>query len=102
MPPQGESTGIAIEDGILLARVLRERHATHTIRQLVATYEAVRRPTIDKLHRETTARWNHAAAAQGIVQTVAVEWLTRAYMNWAAWKGDDYFAPDVRTVSLPS
>ena len=51
MPPQGESTGIALEDGVLLARILRERHATHTIPQLVATYEALRRPTIDKLYR---------------------------------------------------
>ncbi|KAF5711762.1 salicylate hydroxylase [Fusarium mundagurra] len=57
MPPQGESTGIAIEDGILFAHVLGEG-ISKGVPYVMEAYEALRRNDIKKLHAETMFRWN--------------------------------------------
>ncbi|KAL9570952.1 hypothetical protein ACKAV7_005289 [Fusarium commune] len=57
MLPQGESTGIAIEDGVLFAHVLGEGIAKG-VPYVMQVYEALRRHDIKKLHAETMFRWN--------------------------------------------
>ncbi|KAH8891249.1 FAD/NAD(P)-binding domain-containing protein [Thozetella sp. PMI_491] len=57
MPVQGESIGIAIEDGILLAREF-EQHRSKTIGQIFIDYENIRRPVIDVLYESAVQYWN--------------------------------------------
>ena len=59
MPPQGESTGVCIEDAVLFAHVLSRRE-TRSVAQMMADYESLRRADINKLHNETMFRWNDA------------------------------------------
>ena len=63
MPPQGESTGVAIEDGVLLAHVLSRRDTGRSVPQMLADYEALRRADVEALHKTSMARWNAPAPA---------------------------------------
>ncbi|KAF4502482.1 salicylate hydroxylase [Fusarium agapanthi] len=55
MPPQGESTDIAIEDDVLFAHVLGEG-ISKGVPYVLGAYEAFRRDDIKKLHDETMRR----------------------------------------------
>src|SRR5438552_758287 len=100
MPPQGESTGVAIEDGVLISRLL-ERRASRTVTKILADYDKLRRPVIDKLYKETSFRWDRAATAQSAFQMILLEWLTVAFLAFMNWRQEDYFATDVRNLPLP-
>lgn len=101
MPPQGESTGVSIEDGVLLAHVL-QRHATRSIPQLFADYEQLRRGTIEKLFKETTWRWKNAASQKGSwLGSVFLDNLTVCFLWFMNFRKEDYFASDVAKLELP-
>jgi 2-polyprenyl-6-methoxyphenol hydroxylase-like FAD-dependent oxidoreductase len=57
MPPQGESTGVAMEDAILLAHVfcLRSRQ---TVVEMLEPYEGMRREEVEILYRKTVYEAN--------------------------------------------
>ncbi|KAI5463442.1 hypothetical protein BGZ63DRAFT_413046 [Mariannaea sp. PMI_226] len=99
MPPQGESTGVAIEDGVLFAHVL-EMGASRGIPQVIAAYETLRRQDIDKLYRESLFRWNGAGSSSWL-WSIIMEFLTWVYLIVANRRQADYFARDVRKFKLP-
>ncbi|KAJ4165313.1 hypothetical protein LMH87_006950 [Akanthomyces muscarius] len=98
MPPQEESTGVAIEDGVLLAHVLSRRDG-RSVPRMIADYEALRRADVAALHKTSMARWKSPAPA-GWVGRIMMEWmawLVVSYLNWTS----DHFARDVRNLPLP-
>jgi len=100
MPPQGESTGVAIEDGMLLARVFSRRD-DRSIAQLFSDYEVLRRPVIKKTYDETMFRWN-GVSDKGWFHSYLMERLTVVYVwfmnNWSK----DKFGRDVGDLELPA
>lgn len=98
MPPQGEGTGIAIEDGVLLSRVLTRR-STRSVPQLFADYEKLRRPDIQQAYKDTMARWN-APVPNGWLSNVVMEWFTWVFIKFISLR-HDYFGRDVRNRELP-
>jgi salicylate hydroxylase len=93
MPPQGESTGLAIEDGVLLARVF-EKFPDQPLSSVHESYEKTRRPRIDIAYKDTMARWEKVRDKTWLWQKFE-EWVTWIYM-W--YKSDDFqksFAYDV-------
>ena len=98
MPPQGESTGVAIEDGVLFAHVF-SRRATRSLPRMLADYEKLRRADIDKTYRETMNRWDGPVPALWS-SDLAVEWITWAFLKVMYWKQDP-FSRDVRKFALP-
>lgn len=98
MPPQGESTGVAIEDGILFAHVF-SRRATRSVSRMIADYEALRRTDIDTLYRETVKRWT-GPLPEFISYERVVEWVTWLFLKAMSFK-KDYFSRDVRKLELP-
>jgi hypothetical protein len=100
MPPQGESTGVAIEDGVLLARVFSRRD-TRSIAQLLADYEVLRRPVIKKTYDECMFRWGKVGDRSWFGMVV-MEYFTMMYI-WImnSWSKDN-FGRDVRTLDLPA
>lgn len=98
MPPQGESTGVAIEDGILLAHVL-SRRGTRSVARLFADYDKLRRDDINATYNSSMARWGGGGPPG---------WLTTLFMEWVDWGvisylnySSDHFARDVRELRLP-
>ncbi|KAL7754688.1 hypothetical protein ACKLNR_015358 [Fusarium oxysporum f. sp. zingiberi] len=100
MPPQGESTGIAIEDGVLFAHVLSEGISTG-VPYVMEAYEALRRHDIKKLHAETMFRWN-AGSSSSWLWSIVMEFITWAYLLLSNYRQKDYFKRDVRSYKLPS
>ncbi|OAA69007.1 salicylate hydroxylase [Cordyceps fumosorosea ARSEF 2679] len=100
MPPQGESTGVAIEDGVLVAHVLSRRGDGRDVSRMIADYEALRRADVAALHRTSMARWNGGGGGGGWLGRVVMEWMAWvvvSYLNWTS----DHFARDVRNLPLP-
>jgi 2-polyprenyl-6-methoxyphenol hydroxylase-like FAD-dependent oxidoreductase len=56
MPPQGESTGFAIEDAVLVSRVF-DRFSQKDLSHIFEVYEKTRRPRINKAYKEAVWRW---------------------------------------------
>ena len=100
MPPQGESTGVAIEDGVLLAHVF-SRHRERTVEQLFSDYEKLRRPVIDKYFDDATFRWKTGNTANSWWFAVLMEWFTMLYLMVQRWRQEDHFSGDVRKLALP-
>lgn len=100
MPPQGESTGVAIEDAVLLARVVSRRD-TRSVGQMLGDYEALRRPVINKTYDEAVFRWRQVGDKSWL-GTVAMEWFSAAYIWGMNRWSKDSFGRDVRTLELPA
>ncbi|KAH8880905.1 FAD/NAD(P)-binding domain-containing protein [Thozetella sp. PMI_491] len=57
MPINGESIGIAIEDGLCLAQIFEQR-GSKTAEEMFADYEAQRRPAMDTYYKDAFRFWN--------------------------------------------
>ncbi|KAH8666819.1 hypothetical protein BX600DRAFT_436200 [Xylariales sp. PMI_506] len=101
MPPQGESTGIAIEDGILLAHVFQRRGAGRSIEQMFADHEQLRRPVVDRHYRSAKWRWDGARTEDSYARSLLIEWLTLVLLTVAGWFRYAPFESDVRQLKLP-
>lgn len=101
MPPQGEATGIVLEDTVLFARSLARQQelGTGTFTDAFAAYERLRRERIDAAFKESGA----------VVKTVQdAGWLGHTIkcfiVPWFLWftsgKREKHFVEDVTTSDL--
>jgi salicylate hydroxylase len=104
MPPQGESTGIVFEDGVLFARCLAKwmeskRHEGVPIKEAFDAYEKLRRARIDTAFEESqsvvktvqdTPWWGH------LIKMNVVPW----YLWWTRTYREKHFVEDVTTCTL--
>lgn len=93
MPPQGESTGIAIEDAVLLSHLL----ARNTVADTFNKYESLRKPSIDAAYVEANRRWG-VVKDVGWLQCKIREWITPWYLWWTQGKREKAFAEDIRRL----
>ena len=100
MPPQGESTGIAIEDGVLLAQIM-SRGATRSVEQLFSDFESVRRAGIEKHYKDAEKMGKMVTSKPPGVRGLIVDLITMVFMFIKKMKGSDPFKGDVRTIELP-
>jgi 2-polyprenyl-6-methoxyphenol hydroxylase-like FAD-dependent oxidoreductase len=99
MPPQGESTGIAIEDGILIARILSQG-ATRPVEQLFADYESVRRPKIDK-HYKAAEKWGKMVSSKPSgMRGLFMDLVTMVFLFIKKIQRTDVFKGVVRRIEL--
>lgn len=101
MPPQGESTGIAIEDGMLIAEVLRRR-ATRPVDKLFSDYESVRRGVIDKHYQEAEKMGKLISSKPSGVMGVIMDLVLMVLMWVRKRQQIDHFKGDVRNIDLPA
>jgi salicylate hydroxylase len=97
MPPQGESTGLAIEDGVLLARILSPSKLS--VQGAFRTYEKTRRPRIDAAYKEAVFRWENVKDRSWFMQKV-IEWLTWAFLWYKMGAFESSLSYDVRKVEI--
>ncbi|KAF5585154.1 salicylate hydroxylase [Fusarium subglutinans] len=93
MPPQGESTGIAIEDAVLFSHV-RGKGISKGVPYIMEAYEALRRGDIKKLHDETMFRWN-AGNSSSWLWSILMEFATWIYLLLKNHQQEDYFKRDL-------
>jgi salicylate hydroxylase len=75
MPPQGESTGFAVEDAVLISRVF-ERFQQEDISRIFEVYENTRRARINTAYKEAVFRWG---------QVKDKSWFGQKANEWLAW-----------------
>jgi 2-polyprenyl-6-methoxyphenol hydroxylase-like FAD-dependent oxidoreductase len=110
MPPQGESTGIAIEDGVLIARILSQHttkteatrtEVTRSIEQLFADYESVRRPEIDKHYKAAEKMSKMVSSKPAGMRGLLMDLVTIIILSIKKRQRTDVFKGDVRSIELP-
>jgi salicylate hydroxylase len=98
MPPQGESMGIAIEDAMLVSRLISEQRDI-SILDVIARYERNRTKKIDEAFDEASWRWENVKDA-GFIMTLFKEYLTTAFLWWAKDKLNKSWEFDICTTEL--
>jgi len=94
MPPQGESTGLAIEDGILFARIM-EQLSEQPLQEIFDAFEKTRRSRIDDAYKEAISRFS-LLKDKSWVRAKSEEWLTWIYCWLKGYTWQRSFAYDVR------
>jgi 2-polyprenyl-6-methoxyphenol hydroxylase-like FAD-dependent oxidoreductase len=100
MPPQGESTGIAIEDGILIAQIL-SRRATRPVEQLFSDFESVRRADIEKHYKDAEKMSKMVSSKPPGVRGLIMDFVTMIFIFIKKRQRIDHFKGDVRDIDLP-
>jgi salicylate hydroxylase len=110
MPPQGESTGLALEDAVIFARLLglhlgqsskssnQDEEATD-FKRVFSSYLSHRFARIDEAYNEANMRWEQVKDSGWLVQKVK-EWLTWVFMWWMSRTKAKYFEEDWGSVEL--
>lgn len=100
MAPQGESTTIAIEDGILFAQILQRRE-TRSVEQMFSDFETVRRTVVDKHYAAAERMAKFGFMKKSSFFAIIMEYVTLMFMLIKKWTQGDVYAGDVRDLKLP-
>ncbi len=98
MPPQGESTGLAIEDSVLFARVV-ETFLDTPIQKAFQVYEKTRRPRIDTAYKEAVMRWENVKDRSWFFQKV-IEWMMWVFLWYKMGDFESSMSYDVRKEEI--
>jgi salicylate hydroxylase len=98
MPPQGESSGIALNDAVLFARVLSATIGKELPEQFAA-YEKLRRPDTDAAYKQATFGWNTQKDSSWFAFYLH-SWLTVVFLWWTARSRQRRYAEDIATIDL--
>lgn len=98
MPPQGESIGLALEDVILISRVLEARKESAP-EDLFKHYESLRRDRIAKAQKEAEWRFEKIKD-KGLVGGLMMEKFTGLWLWWTTDSREDELAFDVRDIEI--
>jgi hypothetical protein len=101
MPPQGEPSAFALEDGVLLAHVF-SRRGSRSVGQMFADYEAIRRATINKHYQRTSWAFEQNNSDCSWLWALFMEYVTMLYLLVYGWSQSDHLAGDVRQLDLPN
>jgi salicylate hydroxylase len=110
MPPQGESTGFAIEDAMLFTRIMKdainsqEERGQSTpdlidVKAVFTRYERNRRARIDTAYEESNSRWD-SVKDKGWLASVMMDWMTWLYLWFTQSAREKSFTTNVKTMSL--
>ena len=110
MPPQGESTGFAIEDAMLFTRIMKEAMNSQeepnqsipdlvNVKAVFARYERNRRARIDAAYAEANTRWE-SVKDTGWLASVMREWMIWLFLWFTRSTREKNFTFDVKTVTL--
>ncbi len=98
MPPQGESTGYALEDAILFARVMAAKFDIG-LDQVFKTYQHVRRERIDKAYDEAAFGWETQKDC-GWFTFLLRNWFTTFFLYWTYSARQKRYSEDVGAMNL--
>ena len=83
LPPQGESSGYAIEDAVLLARIFSERPG-YSVEAVFRAFESTRRPRMVAAWKESQRRAGHTSSSKSWLGQLIFEWAAWLFLKWRA------------------
>ncbi|KAH7067469.1 hypothetical protein BKA63DRAFT_536919 [Paraphoma chrysanthemicola] len=98
MPPQGESAGLALEDVVLLSRVLEHRNGK-SIEESFRVYDKLRRPKINTAVKMANFGFE-TIKQRGWFATVLIEWITWIFLALMAPRKRIEYTYDVRDIDM--
>ena len=110
MLPQGESSGLAIEDAILFTHILSKRaylpnkpapENPLSIPSLITHYTTLRKPKIEDAFQEANFRWENHGGSTWFAHNMK-ELLTPWFLWWkrAQWEAGFSLEADVRKIDV--
>jgi salicylate hydroxylase len=100
MPPQGESIGMALEDVVVLSRVLEHQNRSRDVPHMLETYDGLRRERIEAAWQEAEFRFE-TVKDKGWLAGIMMEYLTIVFIWWTKSKHKESMAYDVRDLEIP-
>jgi 2-polyprenyl-6-methoxyphenol hydroxylase-like FAD-dependent oxidoreductase len=101
MPPQGESIGMALEDIVVLSRVLERQNATRDVSHMFETYDGLRRERIEAAWQEADFRFE-TIKDKGWLVGIIMDYLTTFFLWWTRSNHQNSMAYDVRDLEIPN
>jgi len=98
MPPQGESTGIALEDTVTFARLMG-LYPKYSLPELFTQYEKLRRSRVDEAYKEASFRWETAKDSGWLAHKVKAM-LTPWFLWFTSQKRARGFEADFNDMDL--
>ncbi|KAF2272111.1 FAD/NAD(P)-binding domain-containing protein [Westerdykella ornata] len=98
MPPQGESVGLALEDVMLLSRVLEHCNGK-SVEESFQLYDKLRRPRINAAVKMANFGFE-TVKRNGWFKTILIEWITWIFLAFTSSRKEREFAYDVRDIDL--
>ena len=99
MPPQGESIGLALEDVVLLSRIIAAHGESKSTADIFTQYDSLRRDRIESAFDEASWRWE-TVKDKGWFGALMIEKLTPWILWFARKKRDEALKFDVRNLDL--
>lgn len=99
MPPKDESAAYALDDAILLSRILT-RYLSEPLAHVFAAYEAVRRQPIDEAYRVASANWQANRDTTSLARRLE-DWLTPWNLRRTRKARAEAWMADAQTVAIP-
>ncbi|WPH03526.1 Salicylate hydroxylase [Acrodontium crateriforme] len=93
MPPQGESTGICIEDSIAFAHMFNT-HLPDGLERVFDAYEQLRREPVEAAYQTAALRWENVKDCGWLTYKMRV-WMTPWFLWWTANAREAEFAEDL-------
>lgn len=98
MAPQGESTGICIEDAIIFSRALSQ-HQTKSLPAIFSAYEAFRRDYIEAAAKQAAQRWENVKDKGWLFYQILC-FLTPWVLWWSAKTREKEFSEDYSDLNF--
>lgn len=98
MAPQGESTGICIEDAVVFSRALMH-HQTKNLSAIFSAYEAFRRDHIEAAVKQAAQRWENVKDKGWLAHQI-ICFLTPWVLWWSAKARETEFAEDYSELNF--
>lgn len=98
MAPQGESTGLCIEDSIIFARAM-VHHQNHPLPSIFEAFQRLRRPHIDVAYDQAAWRWETVRDSGWFVFNMKM-WGMPLWMWWTENKRQEAMAEDLTELQV--
>jgi salicylate hydroxylase len=98
MPPGGQSVGLALEDSIILSRVLSS-YPSSDLADIFNRYDSIRRARVEDHYRQMASRWEGTRTHYWWVQKIR-EFFVWIYLFFIARHADESFTYDPMKISL--
>jgi hypothetical protein len=98
MPPKGESIGFALEDVVILSRLLEKYQSSQPI-EIFERFDNIRRSRIEKAFDDSNWGWE-TNKDKGWLFGIIMEWMTGLYLWWKKDSMEEDLVFDVRDIPL--